>query len=145
MADLQWIRYATGKEKHVPTHLAFDTTLQKQQDFKPIDGPQGKEIGNEVKPEVKKNLVAEGSEVPTTTQAEPELKTTVAENAPEGGAESDEIKEVVDPAKAMYEANKAGKAFAVIAKDLGIHHNQVRAQIKAYKAANNIIDETTTN
>ncbi len=42
MADnLQWIRFANGKEKQVPAHIALDPSVQKSQNFQPINGAGG--------------------------------------------------------------------------------------------------------
>lgn len=44
MAQLQWIRFRSGREKQVNSALAFDQSLQKQQGFVPIDGPGGNSL-----------------------------------------------------------------------------------------------------
>lgn len=39
MADNLWIRFADGREKQVPSHLALDATMQQTLNFKPVNAP----------------------------------------------------------------------------------------------------------
>jgi len=115
MSDLQWIRFANGKEKQVPKHIALDPTTQKAQKFEAIDKPGGNVVASSVLPETSK-------------------KKDVAVAA---AAKSDEI--IDAPAltdKELFEQHKGGKPLKEIAASLGIHWKSVEKRINDYKAAN---------
>jgi hypothetical protein len=53
MADNLWIRFADGREKQVPSHLALDATMQQTLNFKPVNAPAASKAKN-VKPALPK-------------------------------------------------------------------------------------------
>jgi hypothetical protein len=113
-SGLTWIRFTkNNKEKEVPTHVALDISNQKSQGFIVLDGPGGSAVEGTVQPaQTQKKSAAAGED------------TISAPNA--------------NQAKELYEANKAGKSYAQLAKDLGIHYKAVEKIITEYKAENKI-------
>ncbi len=125
--NLQWIRFWNGTEKQVPKHIALDPTVQKAQNFEPINKQGGTPLQPTEAPVPQKKNVA-----------------AVSPDKQEVTASADAITPAGSPAKELYEQNKAGKSFAEIAKGLGIHWRAVEKQVAEYKEANNIVDETPT-
>ena len=115
MSDLQWIRFANGKEKQVPKHIALDPITQKSQKFEAIDKAGGNVVARSVLPETSKK-----KDVAVAAVVKP-----------------DEITE--KPAltdKDLFEQHKGGKPLKEIAASLGIHWKSVEKRINDYKLAN---------
>jgi len=124
MSDsLQWIRFKNGKEKQVPKHIALDASVQKSQNFAPIDAPGGNVVEGIILPEAskKKDVVA------------------VAANP------DDIVEKPALTDKDLYEQFKGGKSFKDIARELGIHWKAAEKQINDYKAVNPEVAEILTN
>lgn len=115
MSDLQWIRFANGKEKQVPKHIALDTTTQKSQKFEAIDKPAGNVVASSVLPETskKKDVAVAAAVKPDEITEKPALTD-----------------------KDLFEQHEGGKPLKEIAASLGIHWKSVEKRINDYKLAN---------
>ncbi len=124
MSDLQWIRFANGKEKQVPKHIALDPTVQKAQKFEAIDKPGGNVVASSVLPETskKKDVAVAAAVKPDEITEKPALTD-----------------------KDLFEQHKGGKPLKEIASGLGIHWKSVEKRINDYKAANPEPATTLTN
>lgn len=116
---LHWIRFANGKEKQVPQHLALDASTQKSQNFVPIDGPKGNTLTAQAAPVVtEKKSVAEDE----LKNAEEATANAEIKPAPEAGTITTDTESV--EAK-MIRLHTAGKSYAEIAKEFGVHWKKV--------------------
>lgn len=120
LPEYTWIRFGDGRApKQVVTHLAFNVELQRAQNFKPIDGPDGRVIqqstAQEAAKPVEKKSVAEVEEAIPVISEISEINAMASEEVvlPDSPTDKNDDSAIIADLKDGMDAKEAAKKHGI--------------------------------